>query len=239
MIKYYKIPTTQTHPIPCLQTLLSWWKGQTPLVEWNPSPRPCECLPSFSGSQAAALHFPRSFSCSGIYQEHLLNNLEGSRAGAISVGVSRELLSSAESTGDEAVPAASGGCRDLGSSVVSDAERLGAELTGIMFLWMDVPWSPGLERDGEHGSLERHKQLEPQCWVLTEAPAMSVAKKQRAGTFTSFPLKLILYLEPFLHSLTHCWHFWGPQRVSSSVQKKLKSKKMIKGHSWNVNPFCK
>lgn len=56
-----------------------------------------------------------------------------------------------------------GGCGDLDFSLMSDAESPGAELTGIMFLWMDVFWSPRLERDREDGSLETHKQLEPQC----------------------------------------------------------------------------
>lgn len=121
---------------------------------------------------------------------------------------------------------------------MSDAECLGAELMGIMFLWMDVFWSPGLERNGEDGSLERHKQLEPQCWVLTEVQAMSVVKKQHAGVFIPFPLQVIFHFKPFLPSLTHCWYFRGPQRMSDSVHKNLKSRKMTEWHSWNVNPFA-
>lgn len=68
---------------------------------------------------------------------------------------------------------------------------------------------------------------------------MSVVNKQHAGVFIPFSLKVIFHLEPFLPSLTHCWYFWGPQRVSSSVHEELKCRKMIKGCSWNVNPFCK
>lgn len=40
---------------------------------------------------------------------------------------------------------------------MGDAVSLGAEMTVIMFLRIDVFWSAGLERDGENGSLERQK----------------------------------------------------------------------------------
>lgn len=64
-----------------------------------------------------------------------------------------------------------------------------------------------------------------------------VVKKQPAGVFISFSLKVIFHLEPFLPSLTDFWYFWGPQRVSNSVHKKLKPKNMIKWCSWKVNLF--
>lgn len=83
-----------------------------------PPQRPCERLLSFTsnrGGRAAALHFLQNFSCFGIYQEHLLNNLEGSGNGAISARVRREVLGSTETRRDEAARCAFGGVVTLTS----------------------------------------------------------------------------------------------------------------------------
>jgi len=75
--------------------------------------------------------------------------------------VRREVLSCTEARQEEAVCCS--GCRDLEHSLMSDALCLGAEMTVMMLLWVDVLmmllwidvlWSPGLERDAGDGLLE-------------------------------------------------------------------------------------
>lgn len=211
-------------------------KGPSTFAGVRPIPKTLWVSPILHRQPGGRAPFPAEFQLLGCSSGASVKQSGGEQCCAMSVGVRRELLSSTESRGDEAVPAAGGvwwpwlladeRCRESWSRTDGD----NVPLDGCVLVTQ--------AGEGQRGWIIRDTQT-IRASVLSSHRGTGHESSEETTCRSVYPLfpKGHLSFGACFALPTHCWYVWGPE-VSNSVHKKLKSREMIKWPSWNVNPFA-